>query len=45
MSSPINWEVAERKAEEIRRLEASIDVHPYARLVYLLSRPNRRHHR
>jgi len=43
MSSAINWEVAEMKAEELRRLEASTDVHPYSRLVYLLSRPNRKH--
>jgi hypothetical protein len=43
MSSSINWEVAEARAEELRRLEASTDAHPYSRLVNLLfNRPTHR---
>jgi hypothetical protein len=39
--SPINWKVAEARADELRRLEASTDAHPYSRLVNLLFNPPR----
>jgi hypothetical protein len=39
--SPINWKVAEARADELRRLEASTDAHPYARLVNVLFNPPR----
>ena len=43
MSTSINWKVAEAREDELRRLEASTDVHPYSRLVHLLfNRPRHR---
>jgi hypothetical protein len=35
MSSMINWKVAEANTKELRRLDASVDAHPFARFVYL----------
>jgi hypothetical protein len=35
MSSQINWEVANGRAKELRRLETGVDAHPFARFVYL----------
>jgi hypothetical protein len=37
----INWQVAKANAEELRRLEASVDAHPFARFVYLAFREKR----
>jgi hypothetical protein len=39
MSPLISWKVAEARTEELRRLEASTDVHPFARFVYLVFSP------
>ena len=38
MSSMINWRVAQSNAKELRRLEADVDAHPFARFVYLAFR-------
>ena len=35
MSSLINWQVADGRAREARRIDAALDVHPLARLVAL----------
>jgi hypothetical protein len=35
MSSQINWEVANGRAKELRRMETGLDAHPLARFVYL----------
>lgn len=35
MSSQINWEVANGRAKELRRMETGVDAHPFARFVYL----------
>jgi hypothetical protein len=43
MSPLINWKVAEARTEEVRRLEASTDVHPFARFVYLVFAPPKTH--
>jgi hypothetical protein len=43
MTPLINWQVAEARADEIRRLEASTDAHPFARFVYLVFGPTDRH--
>jgi hypothetical protein len=45
MSSQINWEAAQAREAELRRLEASTDAHPFSRLAFLLSEPRRRHRR
>ena len=42
MSSTINWQVAKANTAELRRLEASVDAHPFARFAYLAFRPRRR---
>jgi len=42
MSSMINWRVAEARTEELRRLDAGVDAHPFARFVYLAFGPGRR---
>jgi hypothetical protein len=39
MSSLINWQVADSQAREARRIDAALDVHPFARLVALQFRP------
>lgn len=36
-----NWKLAEARTEEVRRLEASTDVHPFARFVYLVFQPQK----
>jgi hypothetical protein len=35
MSSKINWQVSKANTDELRRLDASVDAHPFARFVYL----------
>jgi hypothetical protein len=39
MSSSINWKVAEARTDELRRLEASTDAHPFSRFVHLVFTP------
>ena len=39
MSPLLNWKVAEARTEEVRRLAASTDAHPFARFVYLVFPP------
>jgi hypothetical protein len=41
VSSTINWLVAKANTEELRRLDAGVDTHPFARFVYLAFRPMR----
>lgn len=42
----INWQVAKANTEDLRRLEASVDVHPFARFIYLaFGEKHRRLHR
>jgi hypothetical protein len=36
MTPLVNWQVAEARTAELRRLEASSDAHPFARFVYLV---------
>jgi hypothetical protein len=36
MTSLVSWKVAEARTEELRRLEAASDAHPFARFVYLV---------
>lgn len=45
MSSQINWEVANGRAKELRRLETGVDAHPFARFVYLSFGPRSRRER
>ena len=39
MSPQVSWKVAEARADELRRMEASTDAHPFSRYVYLVFRP------
>ena len=39
MSTLLSWKVAEARTDELRRLDASVDAHPFARFVYLVYGP------
>jgi hypothetical protein len=43
MNSLVHWETARARSEELRRLEAATDAHPFARFVALIFRPTKRY--
>jgi hypothetical protein len=42
VTSLINWHVASARAAELRRLETTVDAHPFARFVFLRFGPPRK---
>ena len=41
MSSLVHWETARARSDEMRRIDAAADAHPFARFVLLTFRPKR----